>query len=43
MEQAAKLDPTSKFPVIHFENNNNSCIINKIGDVTVAVFKSSQS
>lgn len=37
--QAAKLDPTSKPPVIHFENDSHSCIINQVGDVTVAVFK----
>lgn len=42
-EQAAKLDSSSKPPVIHFENDNNSCIINKVGDVTVAVFKNNQS
>lgn len=41
-EQAAKLDPSNKPPVIHFENDNNSCIINKAG-VTVAIFKNNQS
>lgn len=42
-EQAAKLDPASKPPVIHFENDSHSCIINKVGDVTVAIFKNNQS
>lgn len=41
-DQSAKLDPSGKPPVIHFENDSHSCTINKLG-VTVAIFKSNQS
>ncbi|XP_018576485.1 ragulator complex protein LAMTOR5 [Anoplophora glabripennis] len=38
-EQAAKLEPKSKMPVIHLEKDNKSCTIHRSGTVTGAVFK----
>lgn len=38
-EQAFKLDPSNKPPIINFENDNHSCIIKKVEDFTIAIFK----
>ncbi|CAH1970860.1 unnamed protein product [Acanthoscelides obtectus] len=39
-EEAARLEPKSKPPVILLENDNRSCIITTTGTVTGAIFKS---
>lgn len=38
-QQASKLEPQSKLPVIVFENDNKSCIIQRSGTITAAVYK----
>lgn len=38
-EQAAKLEPQNKSPVIVFEADNRSCIIQRSGTITGAIYK----
>ncbi|XP_050502631.1 uncharacterized protein LOC126881938 [Diabrotica virgifera virgifera] len=42
-EEALKIEPNSKPPVIHFENDNRSCTIQRIGTITGAIFKNLQN
>lgn len=37
--QAAKLEPNSKPPIITLENDTQLCIIQNIGNVTGAIYK----
>ncbi|ENN77952.1 hypothetical protein D910_03350 [Dendroctonus ponderosae] len=37
--QAAKLEPNSKPPIITLENDSQLCIIQKMGTVTGAIYK----
>ncbi|XP_022903477.1 ragulator complex protein LAMTOR5 [Onthophagus taurus] len=38
-EQAAKLEPRNKDPIIVFENNSKKCIIHRQGTITAAYYK----
>lgn len=38
-EEASKLEPNNKTPIIHLQNDNHSCIIHRSGTVTGAIFK----
>lgn len=42
-EEAAKLEPNSKPPIIHFESDTRSCTIQKGSNVTGAIFKNVQT
>ncbi|XP_056649143.1 uncharacterized protein LOC130904024 [Diorhabda carinulata] len=42
-EESLKLEPNSKPPIIHFENDNRSCTIQRIGTITGAIFKNLQN
>ncbi|XP_018326485.1 ragulator complex protein LAMTOR5 homolog [Agrilus planipennis] len=37
--QVAKLEPDNKSPIIVYENDNQSCIIQQQGDITAAIYK----
>nr|CAI5853896.1 unnamed protein product [Callosobruchus analis] len=39
-EEAARLEPKSKPPVILLENDNRSCVLTTTGTLTGAIFKS---
>ncbi|KAF5285564.1 hypothetical protein FQR65_LT13198 [Abscondita terminalis] len=38
-EQAAKLEPQHKSPIIVFENDTRACIIQRTGTITGAIYK----
>lgn len=38
-EQAAKLEPQNKAPVIVFENDHSLCVIQRSGTITGAIYK----
>ncbi|XP_031355536.1 ragulator complex protein LAMTOR5 [Photinus pyralis] len=38
-DQAAKLEPQHKSPIIIFENDTRACIIQRNGTITGAIFK----
>lgn len=42
-EQVAKLEPKKSLPVLVLENDNKTCIIQRSGTITGAIFKNNNS